>query len=196
MIDAPVRTAAAAPATVAADRRTAGLLATLAAGTVGFWFLPLNIAPEAHKALAVGLFMIAAWMTQVLDHGVTGILGCFLFWMLGIAKFETAFSGFADTSAWFLFGAVCFGLMVGKSGLARRLAFGVMRAVGHSYPRLLLGLIISNFLLTPVVPSGIARVVIMAAIAMGLTDAFGVGKGSNIARGMFIILVYQASIFD
>ena len=197
MIGAPVRTAAAlAPPAVASDLRTAGLLAILAAGAVAFWFVPFGIAPQAHKALAVGLFMIAAWMTQVLDHGVTGILGCFLFWMLGIAKFETAFSGFADTSAWFLFGAVCFGLMVGKSGLARRLAFGVMRAVGHSYPRLLLGLILSNFLLTPVVPSGMARVVIMAAIAMGLADAFGVGKGSNIARGMFIILVYQATIFD
>src|SRR5919202_1730788 len=116
--------------------------------------------------------------------------------MFGVAKFETAFSGFADTSAWFLFGAVCFGLMAGKSGLARRLAYLVMRGVGHSYPRLLLGLIISNFLLTAVVPSGIARVVIMAAIAMGLVEAFNVGRGSNIARGMFIILVYQATIFD
>jgi anion transporter len=116
--------------------------------------------------------------------------------MLGIAKFETAFSGFADTSAWFLFGAVCVGLMAGKSGLARRLALAVMRAVGYSYPRLLLGLIISNFLLTAIVPSGIARVVIMAAIAMGLVDAFGLPKTSNIARGMFIILVYQATIFD
>jgi sodium-dependent dicarboxylate transporter 2/3/5 len=195
-IDAPVRPGAAASALASSDLRMAGLLALLASGAAVFWFLPLGIDPLAHKALAVGLFMIAAWMTQVLDHGVTGILGCFLFWMLGIAKFETAFSGFADTSAWFLFGAVCFGLMVGKSGLARRLAFVVLRAVGHSYPRLLLGLIISNFLLTPVVPSGIARVVIMAAIAMGLADAFGVGKGSNIARGMFIILVYQATIFD
>src|SRR4030081_1354812 len=197
MIGAPVRTAAAAanPA-VASDRRTAALLAILASGAVAFWSLPLGIAPQAHKALAVGLFMIAAWMTQVLDHGIAGILGCFLFWALGIAMFETAVSGFADTSAWLLFGAVCFGLMAGKPGLARRLAFGVLRAVGHSYPRLLLGLIISNFLLTPVVPSGIARVVIMAAIEMGLGDAFGVGKGSNIARGMFIVLVYQATIFD
>jgi sodium-dependent dicarboxylate transporter 2/3/5 len=176
--------------------RQAVFLAVLAAGCTAFWFLPLGIAPEAHKALAVGLFMIVAWMTQLLDLGVAGILGCFLFWMLGIARFETAFSGFADTSTWFLFGAVCFGLMVGKSGLARRLAFAVMRAVGHSYPRLLLGLIISNFILTPIVPSGIARVVIMAAIAMGLADAFGAGKGSNIARGMFVILVYQATIFD
>ncbi len=194
-VEAPVDPGVVAPAG-SSSVRTAGQLAALTAGTVVFWLLPLGIAPTAHKALAVGLFMIATWMTQVLDHGIAGILGCFLFWMLGIARFETAFSGFADTSPWFLFGAVAFGLTVSKSGLARRLAFGVMRAVGHSYPRLLLGLIISNFLLTPIVPSGIARVVIMAAIAMGLVEAFGVGKGSNIARGMFVILVYQATIFD
>jgi sodium-dependent dicarboxylate transporter 2/3/5 len=179
-----------------ADLRALGLLALVAAGSIVFWFLPLGIAPRAQHALAIGAFMITAWMVQVLDHGVTGILGCFLFWALGIVKFETAFSGFADASAWFLFGAVCFGLMAGKSGLARRVAYLVMRAIGSSYPRLLLGLIVSNFLLTPIVPSGIARVVIMAAIAMGLVDAFGVGKGSNIARGMFVILVYQATIFD
>ncbi len=188
--------AAARPAEAAGDRRSLALLIGLGAAAAGFRLLPLGIDPTAHSALAIGMFMILSWMTQVLDHGIAGILGCFLFWMFGIVRFETAFSGFGDTSAWFLFGAVCFGLMGSKSGLARRLAYLVMRAIGHSYPRLLLGLIISNFLLTAVVPSGIARVVIMAAIAMGLVEAFGVGKGSNIARGMFIILVYQATIFD
>jgi solute carrier family 13 (sodium-dependent dicarboxylate transporter), member 2/3/5 len=186
----------AAPAAPATDWRSFLLLAALAAAAVGFRLLPLGIEPRAHGALAVGLFMIASWMTQVLDHGIAGILGCFLFWMFGIAKFETAFSGFADTSPWFLFGAICFGLMGSKSGLARRLAYLIMRGIGHSYPRLLLGLIVSNFLLTAIVPSGIARVVIMAAIAMGLVEAFGVAKTSNIARGMFIILVYQTTIFD
>jgi sodium-dependent dicarboxylate transporter 2/3/5 len=187
---------AAAPQPGAARRRSATILAWLAAAAAAFWVLPLGIDPRAHHALAIGVFMIAAWMVHVLDHGMTGIIGCFLFWMLGVAKFETAFSGFADTSAWFLFGAICIGTMAGKSGVARRLAYLVMRQVGQSYPRLLLGLIISNFLLTVIVPSGIARVVIMAAIAMGLVDAFGLGKGSNVGRGMFIILVYQATIFD
>jgi solute carrier family 13 (sodium-dependent dicarboxylate transporter), member 2/3/5 len=194
---APARPSdAVVPATATSRWRSGTVLALLAAGSVIFWFLPLGIAPEAHHALTIGVFMIAAWMVQPIDHGVTGIIGCFLFWMLGVARFERAFSGFADTTAWFLFGAVCFGMMVGKSGLARRLAYLVMRAVGHSYPRLLMGLIISNFLLTVIVPSGIARVVIMAAIAIGLVDAFGLAKGSNIGRGMFIILVYQATIFD
>jgi anion transporter len=195
-------TQAAAPAPADApltprDRwRSFFLFAALAALAATFRAMPLGIEPHAHSALAIAGFMIACWMTQVLDHGIAGILGCFLFWMFGIVKFETAFSGFADTSPWFLFGAVCFGLMGSKSGLARRLAYLIMRGIGSSYPRLLLGLIVSNFLLTAVVPSGIARVVIMAAIAMGLVEAFGVGRGSNIARGMFVVLVYQATIFD
>jgi solute carrier family 13 (sodium-dependent dicarboxylate transporter), member 2/3/5 len=163
---------------------------------VTLWFIPTPMDPLAQHALAVGSFMIGAWITHALDHGIAGIIGCYLFWTLGIAKFQSAFSGFAETTPWFLFGAILFGLMATKSGLARRLAYWVMRAVGHSYSRLLLGLMISDFLLTILVPSGIARVVIMAAIAMGLIDAFGVGRGSNIARGMFIILVYTATIFD
>jgi solute carrier family 13 (sodium-dependent dicarboxylate transporter), member 2/3/5 len=191
------RTAAVAPSPEpAADARALVLLAALALAALAFRLLPLGIEPRAHSALAIGAFMVACWMTQALDHGIAGILGCFLFWMLGVARFETAFSGFADTTPWFLFGAICFGLMGSKSGLARRLAYVVMQRIGYSYPRLLLGLIVSNFLLTAVVPSGIARVVIMAAIAMGLIEAFGVDRQSNIARGMFVILVYQATIFD
>ncbi|HJZ73641.1 MAG TPA: SLC13 family permease [Vicinamibacterales bacterium] len=176
--------------------RSVVVLAALAIAAAGFRLLPLGIDPQAHSALAIGIFMIGCWMTQVLDHGIAGILGCFLFWMLGVARFETAFSGFADSTPWFLFGAICCGLMGSKSGLARRLAYLVMRRIGSSYPRLLLGLIVSNFLLTAVVPSGIARVVMMAAIAVGLIEAFGVDRTSNIARGMFVILVYQATIFD
>jgi solute carrier family 13 (sodium-dependent dicarboxylate transporter), member 2/3/5 len=187
---------AAGPSAAAVEWRSLALLGLLALGSVGFRLLPLHIDARAHTALAIGVFMICCWMTQVLDHGIAGILGCFLFWTFGVVRFDVAFSGFADTSPWFLFGAIAFGLMGSRSGLARRLAYLVMQRIGHSYPRLLLGLIVSNFLLTAVVPSGIARVVIMAAIAMGLIEAFGVDKGSNIARGMFVILVYQATIFD
>ncbi len=160
------------------------------------WFAPLGIDRHAQHALAIASFMIGAWMTHALDHGIAGIIGCYLFWMSGTVNFQSAFGGFAETTPWFLFGAILFGLMATKSGLARRLAYWVMRGIGHTYPRLLLGLILSDAVLTLLVPSGIARVVIMAAIAMGLIDAFGVGKGSNIARGMFIILVYTATIFD
>ena len=86
--------------------------------------------------------------------------------------------------------------MATKSGLARRLAFMIMRGIVHTYKRLLLGIVVADFLLTFIVPSGIARVVIMSAVATGLVDAFGVGRGSRIGKGLFILLVYTATIFD
>ena len=61
---------------------------------------------------------------------------------------------------------------------------------------LLLGLIVTDFLLTFIVPSGVARLVIMASIALGLVEAFRATAGSNVARGMFLILTYTANLFD
>ncbi len=163
---------------------------------VALWFLPLHLEPKAQHAIAIALFMILAWATEVMDHGLTGLIGCYLFWALGVVKFDVAFSGFADDTPWFLMGAILFGTMASKSGLAKRLAYLVTIRIGTSYSRLLLALILSDFLLTFLVPSGMARVTIMAAIASGLIGAFGLGPGSNVGRGMFLILTYTAGVFD
>jgi solute carrier family 13 (sodium-dependent dicarboxylate transporter), member 2/3/5 len=160
------------------------------------WFAPLNLPPPAKHALAITSFMIIAWVTEALDHAVTGLIGCYLFWALRVVPFGTAFSGFANDTAWFLFGAMLFGMMATKSGLARRLAYLVILRCGATYSRILLGLIVSDFLLTFLVPSSLARIVVMAAIAIGLIEAFGLGRGSYVGRGMFVILTYTANIFD
>jgi sodium-dependent dicarboxylate transporter 2/3/5 len=161
-----------------------------------FWFAPLRLDLPAKHALAIACFMIVAWITEVLPHAVTGIIGCYLFWVLKVVGFEAAFSGFADQTPWFLFGASLIGMMATKSGLARRLAYMVMANVGAGYSRLLLGFILSSFLLTFLVPSGIACVIIMAAVAIGVMEVFGLGRGSNVGRGIFVTLTYTAGTFD
>ena len=127
--------------------------------------------------------MIAAWMIQVLDLGVTGILGCFLFWMLGDREIRDGVFGVRGH-----LGVVSVrrrllrddGGEVG-SGAAARLS---RHARGRTQlPAPAAGSHHLQFPADLIVPSGIARVVIMAAIAMGLVDAFGLGKGSNIGRG-------------
>jgi sodium-dependent dicarboxylate transporter 2/3/5 len=163
---------------------------------LALWFLPLHLEPRAKHAIAISVFMILAWATEVMDHGLTGLIGCYLFWALGVARFDVAFSGFADDTPWFLMGAILFGTMASKSGLAKRLAYLITIRVGTSYSRLLLALILSDFLLTFLVPSGMARVTVMAAVATGLIEAFGLGPGSNVGRGMFLILTYTAAVFD
>jgi anion transporter len=163
---------------------------------MAIWVAPAGLEPQAQRAFAIMAFVLLGWMTQVLDPAVVGLTGIYLAWALGVVPFEVAFAGFSHNTPWFLYGALLFGAMAAKSGLARRLAFTVMHRVGSTYSRLLLGLIVSDFLLTLLVPSGIARVVLMAAVAVGIIEAFGVGPGSNIGRGMFITLTYTATIFD
>ena len=163
---------------------------------LAIWLAPLGLDPTVQKALAITAFMIGSWITHAQDVAISGLMGLYLFWVTGVAPFPEAFHGFATTTPWFLFGAILFGLMAAKSGLARRLAFVVMRSIGHTYARLLLGIVVADFLLTFIVPSGIARVVIMSAVAAGVVEAFGYGRGSRIGKGIFIVLVYTATIFD
>ncbi len=175
--------------------KTLGWIASLGI-PVAMWFAPLPLAEVSKHAIAITLFMIIAWALEVLDHGLVGLIGCYLFWALKVAKVDVAFSGFADDTAWFVVGAMLFGMMASRSGLARRLAYTIMARIGTTYSRLLLGLIVCDFLLTFLVPSGPPRVIIMSTVALGLVEAFGLGKGSNVGRGMFLILTYTASVFD
>jgi sodium-dependent dicarboxylate transporter 2/3/5 len=185
----------AVPFAVSGSRRAIGWILTIGVPCL-LWFLPLPLELAAKHAIAIAAFMIIAWIAEPLPHALTGMAGCYLFWSLHVVDFGTAFSGFADQTPWFLFGAALIGMMASKSGLARRLAYIVMRRAGAGYSRLLVGLILSSFILTLLVPSGIACVVIMAAVAVGLMDVFGLTRGSNVGRGIFVTLTYTAGIFD
>jgi sodium-dependent dicarboxylate transporter 2/3/5 len=160
------------------------------------WFAPIEMDVRIKHTFAIVAFMILAWITEAVEYALAGFIGCYLFWALGVVPFAVAFGGFATDTPWFLFGASLFGVMATKTGLARRIAFVVMKRVGNTYARILLGLIITDFLLTFIIPSGIARVVVMSAVALGLAETFGVGIGSNIGRAMFLIITYCSGLFD
>src|SRR5213596_3564459 len=163
---------------------------------LALWFAPIQLEPVAHQTLAIVAFMIVYWITEPIDHGITAMIGCFLFWALQIADFETAFAGFANSSPWFLFGAMLMGEAASQSGLARRIGFLIMRYLGTSYSRLLLSVVVIVFVLNFLVPSGLAQLAIVAPMIIGIIAGFGVGPQSNIARGLFVILAYTCGLFN
>jgi solute carrier family 13 (sodium-dependent dicarboxylate transporter), member 2/3/5 len=163
---------------------------------IAFWFVPLRLDAPAQHTLAVMLFMIVYWISEPVDHSVTALIGCFLFWALHIVKFEVAFSGFADNTPWFLFSTMLMGQAAAQSGLAKRIGLAIMHLLGSSYPRLLLGVILFVFVLNFLVPSGLAQLAIVAPMVIGIIAAFGLGMKSNVARGLFITLSYTCGLFN
>jgi anion transporter len=172
------------------------ILCVVAPLALWFYSFNLDVSTNARHALAIGLFMIIAWISDALPHVITGLIGCVLFWSLHVVGFESAFGGFSTIAPWFFFGAMVFGMLATETGLANRLAYHLMLRFGNRYSQILLGMVVLSFLLTFIVPSGAVCVVIMAAVAIGLLEAYGVDRNSNIARGMFLTLTYTAGLFD
>lgn len=160
------------------------------------WFAPTHEVPAAQHAIAIAAMMIVFWATEAIDHALAGTIGVFLFWALGVAEFDRAFSGFANETSWFLLGAILIGATATKSGMAQRIAYSMLTRIGTSYSRLLLAFIVVDFVMTFLVPSGIARVTILGSIAVSTVQALGFGNRSNIGRGLLIIVTYTAAIFD
>ncbi len=179
----------------ASTRQIVGLIVAPLVFAV-LWFAPTHDSVVAQRAIAIAALMITLFVTEAVDHATAGLIGVTLFWVAGVATPADAFSGFVGETPWFLLGAILIGAMASKSGLAHRIAFAVTARTGSSYPRLLFGFIVVDFLLTFLVPSGIARVAILATIAIGVVETFGVEKKSNIGRGLLIVITYSASIFD
>lgn len=160
------------------------------------WFMPIPLDPLQRKTVAIVALMIVYWLGEPIDHGLTALLGCYLFWALGIVKFSVAFSGFVNSTVWFLFGSLLMAEAAARTGLAKRLGCMLLQRIGSSYFQLLLGLISLSYLLTVFVPSGIGRIALLAPLASGVVDASGANRQSNLARGLFVILTSLAAMSD
>ncbi|MGH9784080.1 MAG: SLC13 family permease, partial [Terriglobia bacterium] len=160
------------------------------------WFAPLPLQPGAQHALAISALMVIFWIVEPIPHAMTGLLGCWLFWALEVVPERTVFSGFTSEAPWFLLGALFIAAMVTESGLARRLAFTMLSRVGSSYSRILLAFVLTDFVMTFLVPAGPPRVLLLGAIILGVVSSFGLDSKSNVARGLMLGMVFAATQFD
>lgn len=179
------------PALQLAARVAPGLLALLL-----LWFAPTHSSLEARHAVAIAVATIIWWATRPVDHAWTGLFALALFAVTGTGSLDDVASGFWNSTTRFLFGALLIGTFVSRTGLARRIAFAFAARLGSSYSGLLLAMVTTDFLLTFLIPSGIARVAVLAAIVAGLAEAIGLGKRDPAARGLMIAVTCSASLFD
>lgn len=165
------------------------------AGLIVF-FLPLGVERIVQETFAIIVFLIVYWIAEPIDHAVTALIGCYLFWALGVTKFPVAFSGFASATPWFLFGGALMAEAATCTGVAKRLGYRVLYGVGTSYGRLLLGVSILSFLTAPLVPSATARIAITAPMLIGVLAIIDPKMQKNAGKGLFLALTMMSMLVD
>jgi anion transporter len=161
--------------------------------------------------LAVFGFAVVVWITEAVDYAISAtIIAALTAFLLGTAPsvtnpkvligtasgLTTAMSGFGNTALTLVAAALFLAAAMTITGLDRRVALVVLRHVGGSASRIVIGSILVSFVLAFLVPSATARAAAVIPIMMGVVMAFGVDKKSRFAGLLMITTVQAVSIWN
>ncbi|PON12297.1 hypothetical protein C2W62_40340 [Candidatus Entotheonella serta] len=149
------------------------------------WFLSLTIPLEVQQALAIVSFMMIYWIFGIMDPGLTALIGCFLFWCLNIAPASLSWSGFTKVTPWYIFGALLMGQAASRTGLAQGIAARLLRVMGFSPSKMLLGLMVLVCGFNFFMPSAMAQTATLAPLLVGIITGLGARLEAILAKGSF-----------
>lgn len=159
-------------------------LATIALGAV-IWFFPVpqGLKPEAWHLTAIFVATIFGFILQPLPIGAVALASVTFTALAGVLKPAEAISGFANTTIWLIVAAFLFAKGFIKTGLGRRIAFLLIKAIGDSTLKLGYTLVLSDLIISPATPSNTARAGgILFPIVRSLCTAFESEPGTSARR--------------
>ena len=126
------------------------------------------------------LAAVILWISNAFEDYIVALMLLASWILLDIVPPKVALEGFSHESWFFVIAALGSGAAVAKSGLLRRLAMQILRRVpitaykSHSFL-----LFASGLLITPLLPTGKARVVVALPVSQAIAKAAGLPNRSN-----------------
>ena len=136
----------------------------------------------------MGIFeCVVAWLMLGAVPDWAAFLACISAYVVfNVAKFGVVFAPFADSTVWLLIGAFGMTCALIKTGLVKRLAFGILSLFPESYKGQLTAFYVAGFAITPWIPAKIGKGVMVTPIAAAATKALGYPARSKAATGIFL----------
>ena len=165
---------------------------TLVLPFIVYFAAPTDISPKAPLFMAMTSMAILAWAFNVFPAiGVAALL-TFGYMLGGLAPAEVVFGPWTTVLPWISFAAVIIGEAMDQTGLARRLALACLTLAGGSFLGLLWGFFLGGLVLALVLPSILARMVVLCAIASGIVDTLRLNHKSRMSSAI-ILMAFMAA---
>jgi anion transporter len=175
------------PAATPLDKKKvfgAGLAIVL---TLLIWFVTPLFGMPANTAHMLALLCgaLVLWICQAIPAEMTALLIMVLPALLNIVPLKTAFSGWVNSTTWFLFGAHIIGRLISVSGFDKRLTWTLLRIIGGnklSVMKIVIAIVVLCMITVMVVPSSTVLSLLLAAQIFPLVSLFGLNEKSNVAK--------------
>ena len=137
---------------------TARLAAVVLVG-VAIWLAPApaGVQPRAWQLLAVFVATMVGIVLRPLPMGAVALIAVAFAVLSGTLTIAEATAGFGNTVVWLVVAAFFIATAFIKTGLGTRIAYQFMRVLGQSSLGLAYGLLATDLVLAPAIPSNTAR---------------------------------------
>ncbi len=178
--------------------RLAGLIVGLALflGLILFADLdPEN--PSVTRMAAVAVLMAVFWISEAIPLAATALIPLVLFPLLGIASGKTTAPLYVNSTIFLFIGGFLIALAMEKWNLHRRIALSIIRVIGSSPSRLVLGFVLASAALSMWI-SNTATAIMMLAIGLAIVKEeealFGKKATKNLSIALLLGIAYGCSI--
>ncbi len=163
---------AAQAAPPALERRKRFAILVSLALLAGIWLMPTpaGLPVAGQRALAVTLFTVLWWVFGVMAPAYTTLLLCLGYIVLGLAPPPTVFALWTSPLMWLMVGAFLIAAAVTKSGLATRVANGLMSRYARSYASTVTLVYVLGFVLSFIIPHPFPRTLLIMAMVTAVIE--------------------------
>jgi L-tartrate/succinate antiporter len=150
---------------------------------------PAGLGAAAWQYLALFAGVVVALILEPIPATAVGLVGVTLATSLGYVSADPAESirwglgGFSDGTVWLIFGALIFSTGYEKTGLGRRIALSLVRAMGGSALGLGYAVMLADLAIAPFTPSNTGRSAgVIFPIVRGIPPLYGSAPGATARR--------------
>ena len=108
-----------------------------------------------------------------------------LFIVTGCCSFTRGMGAFAGTTWWITLTALIVGVVFARSGLLNRLTLNILKRFPVTLKGQMIGITAAGVIVSPLIPSGTARLAIAGPLVKDMSDNIGYEHGSKGANALF-----------
>lgn len=155
---------------------------------------PLAVKPQVQMFLAITLWAVFMWMFELSSEAIVGIMLPVLYILFQVGPPDKVFAGWSSSIPWVTLGGLVVGMVMVKTGLAKRIAYRLLVLTGTNVVGIVIGLSIASLIITPLVPSVMGKVALIVPLVIGILQALEIKPGSKAAAVILLGVFY--ALFD
>ena len=178
------------------NKKQRNALITIAIGAI-IWFMPVpaGVTVVAWHLAAVFIATVVGFILQPLPIGAVAFIAITFSTLSGLLKVGDALSGYGNSTIWLIVCAFLYSRGFIKSGLGKRIAFGIIKAIGKSALSLGYAIAFSELIISPATPSATKPELVSIPDAKQLAqkelDSMGpMSRSEKYLTAVFLLLFY------